>query len=116
MFPETSGRYWRVMFPGTLNVFELAELDLRAVARTEFFVEKQLGKTFQDPIPPCNYYSWPDQPGLTRPALAIQPEQVVDISSMMTVDGTLTWDVLDGEWIIHRMGLTPTSESAPACG
>ena len=115
VFPETSGRYWRVMFPGKLNVFELAELDLSAAARTEFFVEKQLGKTFQDPIPPCNYYSWPDQPGLTRPALAIRPEQVVDISSMMTVDGTLTWDVPDGEWVIQRMGLTPTgTRNAPA--
>ena len=108
VFPATTGRYWRVIFPEQTRAFGLAELNLSAAAQTEYYIEKQLGKTFQDPIPPWDYYFWPDQPALTQSLMSVNPKDVIEISSKMTADGTLMWDVPDGEWVIQRIGLTPT--------
>ena len=115
VFPETTGRHWRVVFPGPTGRFALVELDLSAAARTEHFVDKQLGKMYQEPVPAWDFYSWPAQPALTQPALAIDPQQVLNLSSKMAADGTLTWDVPAGEWVIQRLGLTPTgTRNSPA--
>jgi hypothetical protein len=115
VFPETTGRHWRVVFPGPAGKFGLAEIDLSAAARTEHFVDKQLGKMYQQPVPAWDFYAWPAQPALTQAALAIQPKQVLDLSSKMAADGTLTWEVPDGEWVIQRLGLTPTNtKNSPA--
>jgi hypothetical protein len=114
-FPETTGRHWRVVFPSPTPGFALAELDLSAAARTEYFVDKQLGKMYQQPVPPWDFYAWPVQPVLTQKSLAIQPQQVLDLSSKMAADGTLTWEVPAGEWVIQRLGLTPTgTKNSPA--
>jgi hypothetical protein len=35
---------------------------------------------------------------------AVDPEKVIDLSTMMTADGTLSWDAPEGEWTILRLG------------
>lgn len=42
------------------------------------------------------------------PATVVDPASVQDISQYMAEDGTLTWDAPEGEWVILRMGMTPT--------
>ncbi|NJR42820.1 MAG: hypothetical protein HC767_09320 [Akkermansiaceae bacterium] len=38
-----------------------------------------------------------------------------DLSAQLSADGTLIWDIPPGEWIIQRIGMTPTgSRNAPA--
>jgi len=48
-------------------------------------------------------------------ALAIDPETVIDLSSMMSEDGQLEWDAPEGNWDLIRFGYTTTgSVNAPA--
>ena len=43
------------------------------------------------------------------------PEQVSDISAHLAADGTLNWDVPEGDWVILRTGMTPTGvKNSPA--
>ena len=45
----------------------------------------------------------------------IDASKVIDISKNLSADGTLTWDVPEGEWVILRTGMTPTgTKNAPA--
>lgn len=50
---------------------------------------------------------------------AIDPAKVIDLTGRMAPDGTLTWDVPDGEWTILRTGFTLTGArtqcGAPGC-
>ncbi|WP_165226671.1 glycosyl hydrolase [Aquisphaera insulae] len=57
----------------------------------------------------------PAKPGAGSPVVAIKPDQVLDISSRMTPEGRLAWDVPAGKWTILRIGHTCTgAENAPA--
>ena len=50
-----------------------------------------------------------------NPATVVDPASVQDISQYMAEDGTLTWDAPEGEWVILRMGMTPTgTTNSPA--
>jgi hypothetical protein len=44
----------------------------------------------------------------TDRTLSIDPKQVRDISQHLAFDGTITWDVPEGEWVIMRTGMLPT--------
>ena len=49
----------------------------------------------------------------------IPVDKIIDITDKMTADGTLTWDAPEGDWIIMRIGYTPTARNnhpAPAEG
>ncbi|MBN2579744.1 MAG: hypothetical protein JXB10_12210 [Pirellulales bacterium] len=54
------------------------------------------------------------------PAAAVVPrKQIVDLTSRLAADGTLAWDVPEGEWTILRIGYTPTGKTnhpAPQSG
>ncbi|MCC6143248.1 MAG: glycoside hydrolase family 2, partial [Candidatus Hydrogenedentes bacterium] len=104
-FPETTARYFRLKLSGPCK---LGEVRLSAAAGIEHYAEKTLIKVFQDPLPPFDFYSWPAQPEITSPALAIDPAAVRDLSTQLREDGTLEWDVPPGEWIVLRTGMMPT--------
>jgi hypothetical protein len=38
----------------------------------------------------------------------IDGSKVIDITQYLAADGTLTWDVPEGDWVISRTGMTPT--------
>ncbi|MDR0686230.1 MAG: glycoside hydrolase family 2 [Dysgonamonadaceae bacterium] len=79
----------------------------------ERYPEKTLAKMFQTPLPLWADYMWDSQS--SDPGLSINPENVVDISSCMAEDGTITWDVPDKCWVIMRTGMTPTGvKNSPA--
>jgi hypothetical protein len=63
---------------------------------------------FQDPLPPFDFYTWPPQAEPELPGLAVAPDAVVNLSAMMNADGTLRWDVPEGEWVVLRAVMTPT--------
>jgi hypothetical protein len=94
---------------------ELAEINLSAAARVEAFVEKQLGKMFPRPLPLWDAYHWPAPAEPDSSEFSVATAKVQDISKHLAADGTLTWDVPPGEWIIQRTGMTPTgTENSPA--
>lgn len=80
----------------------------------ERFAEKTLAKMHQTPLPYWNDYLWDEQPEVVDYSV-VQPNEILDISDYMDSKGMLTWNAPKGEWIIMRMGMTPTGvTNAPA--
>lgn len=104
-FPAVTAQYFRLVFSGPC---EVGEVRLSPAARVEAHAEKALLKMFQDPLPPFDFYTWPPQAEPESPALKVAPEGVLNLSALLEADGTLRWDVPDGEWIVLRAVMTPT--------
>jgi hypothetical protein len=112
-FPATKGRHFRIDFSGFFGrgpnpKQALAEIELSGAARLESFVEKQLAKMHSTPLPLPGTYTWPTPTEPESPNLVVPVNEVRDLSSSMAKDGTLTWDVPPGDWVIQRIGKTPT--------
>jgi hypothetical protein len=111
-FPATKGRFFKITFSHNCTV---GEVRVSPAARVDRFMEKQLDKVFQDPQPPFDYYTWPLQPEPDQTGLMVPPASVQNISTQMSADGTLRWDVPPGDWIVLRAGMRPTgSTNSPA--
>lgn len=111
-FAPVRGRYFRFQFSSKC---ELGEITLSAAPRLESYAEKQLMKVFQDPQPPFDFYSWPTQVEPETPDFTINPSKVLDVSKRLSADGTLNWQVPEGDWVIVRTVAVPTgTKNAPA--
>ena len=111
-FPETKGKFFRLNFSSDS---ELGDIRLSPAARVERFAEKSLQKMCQDFVVPFDHYVWPAQAKPELADLTIKPESVLNLSSQMSADGTLRWDVPAGDWIILRTAMTPTgTKNQPA--
>ena len=113
-FAPTTAKKFRLSFSGIYGRGKdagLAEISLSGAARLESFIEKQLGKMHPTPTPTWGTYLWPTQAEPDSAQLAVPVGEVRDLSSQLAADGTLTWDVPPGEWIIQRTGMTPTGMS-----
>lgn len=109
-FPAATARFFRLKFSAPCA---LDEVRLSSLARVESYADKSLLKMFQEPLPPFDFYTWskaaePDVP-------VTSPSAVRDLSKDMSADGTLRWDVPEGEWIVLRAGMVPTgTRNVPA--
>ncbi|MHB1177569.1 MAG: glycosyl hydrolase [Daejeonella sp.] len=113
--PATTSKNFRIVFSKATPNFGMAELQVSSSPAVESFTEKTLGKMFQTPLPYWNEYQWPVQPVVENESLTIDPKTVIDISKHMAGDGTLKWNVPEGNWIIMRTGMVPTGvENGPA--
>jgi hypothetical protein len=117
-FPATTGSQFRIVFSnpaGRAANPGLAEIDLSGAARLESYIEKQLAKMHPTPLPLASTYQWPTQPEPESPGLTVPTNGIRNLTSKLADDGTLTWDVPAGEWVIQRIGKTPTGmKNAPA--
>ncbi|MFA7003566.1 MAG: glycosyl hydrolase, partial [Verrucomicrobiia bacterium] len=107
-FPPRTSKHFRLVFTGLWGKGGLAEIELTGSARLERFVEKQLGKMFPAGLPLWDAYLWPAAPEPDQPDLAVARDRIIDLRGKLGADGTLRWDVPEGEWIILRTGMTPT--------
>ncbi|MEJ8768829.1 glycosyl hydrolase [Prevotella sp. HCN-7019] len=115
-FDPVKSDSYRVVFRSVGAGAGIAELALSSVPRVERYKEKSLAKLFQSEVPAWDEYLWREQPQADDRSMAVQPEQVIDLSDKMTADGTLIWDVPEGEWTVLRTGMTPTGVvNEPAC-
>ncbi len=115
-FDPVKSDSYRVVFRSVGAGAGIAELTLSSVPRVERYKEKSLAKLFQSEVPAWDEYLWREQPQADDRSMAVQPGQVIDLSDKMTADGTLTWDVPEGEWTVLRTGMTPTGVvNEPAC-
>lgn len=115
-FDPVKSDSYRVVFRSVGAGAGIAELALSSVPRVERYKEKSLAKLFQSEVPAWDEYLWREQPQAGDRSMAVQPGQVIDLSDKMTADGTLTWDVPEGEWAVLRTGMTPTGVvNEPAC-
>lgn len=117
-FPAVTATRFRLVFS---SVFAggprpaLAEVRLSGAARLEAYVEKQLGKMHPTPLPMWDTYLWPTQAEPDDPTRIVPAGGVRDLSDRVGPDGSLDWDIPPGEWIVQRLGMTPTGMSnAPA--
>ena len=105
--PATASNNFRLLFTGSDNG-GIAEIKIASTPVVENYIEKTLAKMWQTPFPYWNAYQWQQQPVVDDNRYIIDPAKVVDISKYMAADGTLTWNVPAGNWIIERTGMTPT--------
>ena len=80
------------------------EATLSDQAFVERYPEKSLSKMWQTPHPMWDAYMWRDQPEYK----GICSGKVIDITSCMAPDGTLTWEVPEGKWVVMRTAMLPT--------
>lgn len=103
-FPATTARFFRLTFSEDC---ELGEIHLSPAARVESIAEKSMIKMFQDPLPPFDFYTWPQQ-AEPEAEFAIDAGAVIDLTDQLVSDGTFRWDVPEGDWIVVRSAMTPT--------
>src|SRR5690606_37146831 len=93
----------------------IAEVELSSVPEVERFGEKTLAKMHPAPLPYWHEYQWAQQKEVTDKTLLVDEGSIKDIISNLSADGTLTWDVPDGEWVAMRSGMLPTGvQNSPA--
>ncbi|HET8829689.1 MAG TPA: glycosyl hydrolase, partial [Pelobium sp.] len=106
--PATVAKKFRVILRKTTPKFGIKELVLSSSPILERYSEKSLAKMFPSPLPYWKEYQWPQQPIVTDNSLMINPNEVIDLTQFMDVNGVLKWDVPSGDWAILRMGMAPT--------
>jgi len=114
--PATTAKKFRLVFTGFFGGKPaLAEISLSGAAQLESFVEKQLGKMHPTPLPMWDTYLWKTQAEPDDAALIVPSTAVKNLSQKLLPDGTLEWQVPAGDWIIQRIGMTPTGmKNSPA--
>ncbi|MCC6155942.1 MAG: glycoside hydrolase family 2 [Candidatus Hydrogenedentes bacterium] len=111
-FPATRSRRFRLDLS---QECELGRVLLSSAARVERYPEKSLAKMFQDPLPPFDFYEWPAAAEPDSAVLSVSANEVRNLSALMDADGTLRWNVPDGEWIVQRAVMIPTgTQNSPA--
>ncbi|MGF6929797.1 hypothetical protein QFZ48_005297 [Chitinophaga sp. W2I13] len=105
-FNATTGRQFRLLI--SEGNPSLAEVKLLSAPRIERFEEKQLAKMFQTPLPLWNEYQWPPEPEISGAGLIIDPTKAINLTKNLSANGTLTWKVPAGDWLVVRYGMLPT--------
>jgi hypothetical protein len=112
--PEISSGQYKVeieFIPSPRNIIlkgGLREIELSKTPVLEYFKEKQLAKMNQIPWFYGHEYTWPDQAEPTSANGIINPQDIINLSDKVDKEGFLNWNVPEGEWIIQRIGMTPT--------
>ncbi|WP_447728299.1 glycosyl hydrolase [Sphingomonas koreensis] len=95
-FDEVRARYFRLTLPAALRI---AELRLSAAARTaDIGAKAGWGRVANRG----------EEPGMLAPGDAIDPAQVIDVTSLVDTNGRLRWTPPPGEWTVLRFGHTAT--------
>lgn len=93
----------------------IAEIALSSIPKVERYKEKIMAKMYDGNTPGWGDYMWRKQPDVDDKTLVVNPEDVLDLSDKMSVDGVLNWDVPAGNWVILRTGMLSTGTvNAPA--
>jgi hypothetical protein len=112
-FPTTTSDDWRLLFSNRSDEGAVLGVSLSATPAVERWPEKTFAKMFNSFTPPWDAYMWPEQTADTT--RCVRPGAVQDITPCLAADGTLTWDVPPGEWVILRTGMLPTGlQNSPA--
>jgi hypothetical protein len=112
-FPATTSDEFRIVFRNTDSYSLITGISLTEAPVIERYPEKTLAKMFNSLAPPWDAFMWDIE--TDDSSLSIDPKSVVDISDRLSADGTLVWDVPEGDWIILRTGMLPTGlQNSPA--
>ena len=85
----------------------IADIDEKALFyRDPYSIRHAIKPPVKPYLPTSASYEEPGPMGI------IQPDQIVDLTKQLKPDGTLGWNVPDGEWTIVRMGRRVTGASS----
>ncbi|MCK3683475.1 glycosyl hydrolase [Maribellus sp. YY47] len=107
-FPAETATSFRLVIKNVNPGMGLAEVALSSAPRVARFPEKSLAKMYQTPLPYWKEYQWPGQAEPEVKDAVIDASKVIDLTAQMSADGTLNWEVPEGNWVILRTGMTPT--------
>ncbi|MDR1676023.1 MAG: hypothetical protein LBR86_06110, partial [Tannerella sp.] len=108
-FEAVTSDEFRLVFSNSDTPNGLGQIILSPAPAVEKYPEKLLARLRQGSAPAWNAYLWdPVRATEDETGLAVSPGQVVDISDRMSADGTLAWEVPEGEWLVLRTGMIPT--------
>jgi hypothetical protein len=120
-FPAVTSKKFRLIFTQegksklppwqgakTIPLGCIGEINLSSAAWLPHYVEKQMGKMNPTPYIAWDTYMWDKSTEPEEPGLSIAKGQVIDLTSKVTGEGTLTWKVPEGDWIILSTGMSPT--------
>jgi len=119
-FPAVTARHFRIDFnpepdAGFSARTSLGHIELCTSPKVGDFAGKSMIKAYDAAMPPFSTPAWPHPAEPDRPDQIILPQSVVDLTARTSADGTLSWDVPPGEWIIQRTGMLPTgTKNKPA--
>lgn len=114
-FIPTKGKVFRLVLDQTHGDVGISEIELSAAPRIERYKEKTLARMHPSPLPYWHDYQWAPQVELEDPQYVVSPQNVQELTKMVAPDGTLTWDIPAGKWIIMQTGMVPTGvTNAPA--
>ncbi|AUS06290.1 glycosyl hydrolase [Pseudotamlana carrageenivorans] len=118
VLPETKARKFILKctnFRDKRGGYGFAEINISEAPVLDKFIEKQLGKMNSTPGIQWDSYIYGQQEALKDKSLCVNPDELIDISNKLDKNGMLSWDAPVGEWVIMRMGMTPTgTKNAPA--
>ncbi len=104
---DTASTNFRLIVSNMTSKGGFAEIEISSAARLDQYIEKQLGQMKDHPTPLWNEYKWTAQTE-TDSKLAIARNSIIDISNSVSKDGTINWQVPEGDWIITRYGMVTT--------
>ena len=112
--PATTAEEFRLVFSDIRGKGTI-DFAFSPMPRVESYAEKTLAKMWPTPLPLFRAYMWPDQPVVDDESLVLKKDQILDISENLKSDGTLVWDVPEGNWVIQRTGMLTTGvQNSPA--
>jgi len=112
--PTTTAKAYRLVLKKSILAnrsfpkYGIVEVLISSSPRIERYIEKTFAKMYQAPLPYWHEYQWEPQSADPDVNLFVDPKQVLDISKFMAADGRLNWNAPAGDWVIMRMGMTPT--------
>lgn len=119
--PDITSKKFRLVLTGITTpqnqekVGGLKEVVLSSLPKLERYVEKQMGKMLQYPNLVWDEYLWPEQVAAGSKAMMVDAASVINVTTHLKADGTLSWEVPAGKWVVRRVGLLPTGvTNAPA--
>ena len=116
--PDVKAQEFKLLCRNLANrqkLFGFAEINISEQPVLEKYIEKQLGKMHPTPKPNWDTYIFDRPDEMSDKALALQADEVLDISDKLDKNGQLNWDAPAGEWIVMRIGMTPTgTKNSPA--
>ncbi len=105
--PPVNSDTFRLVFKNRAFGFGggVREIRLLEVPLLDRFVEKQLGKLWQTPLPEWDAYLWDESDEVS---LVVDGDQILDLSEFTNSEGVLNWDVPAGDWLVQWIGMAPT--------
>ena len=115
-FEPVTGRYFRIVFTRcdeeNQKTIEISKVELSPQIQIANILDKASFTTKMNQTAPA---AWPVVP----PELAIERDEIVDLSAQMDASGKLTWEAPPGKWLVLRFGHTTTGKDnhpAPELG